>query len=549
MSLIDAILDEKRSGVIGGGSPQNPSWWVQRLFGGAPDSASGMPIDENLALTLSAFWNGVSIIAGAVGFLPWRVYETIKGGRAIRDTHPIDLLLHKRPNPNMSADVFRETLQEHALVWGNGYAEIEFNNAGVPMGLWLLLPNLVTPKVKTNSNGEKVVVYEVQTNGKTETLPSEKVFHVKGLGFDGIKGYSVIGFARESLGMARAVERYGSTFFRNDATPSYALQHPGELGDEAHKHLKKSIEDQHKGVNKSHQFMILEEGMKLQQLGMPAKDAQFISSRKFSVLEVARWLNIPPHMLKDLDKGTFNNVEMMGIEFVTYTLMRWLKRWEGEANYKLFGVDGRRKFFTEFITAALLRGDTKARFDAYRVAISSGWMSRDEARRLENLNSVEALQPFLQPLNMTTVGSSAPEPRANRTEDPGDQTVTIRVETEGNGGSEKFRTLFESTFRRVVTKEVNSLKRIVKKTDTRDEKILEFYTKLVDHIKEVIEPVMRVFGASPQAIEREAEHYVEDSRSQLMSAIESGTEAELLDEWTDSKVVRVVNGFLGRGTV
>ncbi len=549
MSLIDTILGEQRSGLIGGGSPQNPSWWVQKLFGGAPDSASGMPINEELALTLSAFWNGVSIIAGAVGFLPWRVYETIEGGRAIKDTHPIDLLLHRRPNPMMSADVFRETLQQHALVWGNGYAEIEFSGAGVPIALWLLLPNKVTPKIKTNDNNEQVVVYQVETNGKTDTLPAEKVFHVKGLGFDGLQGYSVIAYARESLGMARAVERYGSTFFKNDATPSYALQHPGELGDEAHKHLKKSIEDQHKGVNKSHQFMILEEGMKIQQLGMTAKDAQFISSRKFSVLEVARWLNIPPHMLKDLDKGTFNNVEMMGIEFVTYTLMRWLKRWEGEANYKLFGVDGQRKFFTEFITAALLRGDTKARFDAYRVAINSGWLSRDEVRRLENLNSVKELQSFLQPLNVTTVGSSEADARAKTTEDPKDQTVTIKIETEGNGGSEKYRGLFESTFRRLVTKEVNSLKRIIKKTDTRDEKILEFYSKFVDHIKEVIEPVMRVFGAGPQPIQREAEDYVENSRSDLTSALEAGTEEDLFGEWTDSKAVRIVNGFLGRGTV
>lgn len=549
MSLIDAILGESRSGVVGVSTPANPSWWIQKLFGGGGVSPSGMPVDEDSALTISAFWNGVSIISGAVGFLPWRVYEKIKGGRAIAETQPNDRLLHQRPNPMMSALTFRETLQQHALVWGNGYAEIEFNGAGAPIAMWPLLPNKVTPTLEKNSDGKQVLVYKVQTDGEMATLPAEKVFHVKGLGFDGIKGYSVIRYARESLGIARAEERYGSKFFANDATPNYALEHPGVLEDTSREHLKKSVEEGHKGVNKSHQFMILEEGMTLKQLGMPPKDAQYLASRKFSVLEVARWLDIPPSMLKDLDKGTFNNVEMQGIQFVVYTLMRWLKRWEAEANYKLFGIDGRRKYFTEFIVAALLRGDTKARFDAYRVAINSGWISRDEVRRLENLNSVEELQAFLQPLNMTTVGSSAPEPRQGRTEGKGDQTVTVRIETEGNGSSERFRTLFESTFRRVVTKEVNSLKRIIKKTDTRDDKILEFYGKFVDHIKEVIEPVMRVFGAGPHVIEREAEDYVENSRSELTGAIEAGTEAELLAEWTDGKVGQIVNGFLGRGMV
>ncbi len=549
MSLIDTILGESRSGIVGVSSPQNPSWWIQKLFGGGPDSPSGMPVDEDSALTISAFWNGVSIISGAVGFLPWRVYEIIEGGRAIKDTHPIDILLHRRPNPMMSPLTFRETLQQHALVWGNGYAEIEFNNAGTPIALWPLLPNKVTPKIKKNKNDQQVLVYDVQTDGETKTLPAEKVFHLKGLGFDGIKGYSVLRFARESLGTARAIERFGSTFFKNDATPSSILEHPGRLGDKAEAHIRKSWEDRHKGVNKAHKIAILEEGMKIHQLGIPPEDAQYLASRKFSILEVARWLDIPPHMLKDLDKGTFNNVEMQGIQFVTYTLMRWLKKWEGEANFKLFGIDGRRKFFTEFITAALLRGDTKARFDAYRVAINSGWISRDEVRRLENLNSVEELQSFLQPLNMTAVGSSAAEPRAIRTENQGDQTVTVRVETEGNGGSEKFRGLFESTFRRIVTKEVNSLKRLIKKTEARDDKILEFYDKFIDHIKTVIEPPMRVFGAGPEAIQREAEDYVERSRSDLTSALDGGTELELFSEWTESKAVKVVNGFLGRGTV
>ncbi len=549
MSLIDAILGESRSGVVGVSTPANPSWWIQKLFGGGGETASGMAVDEDSALTISAFWNGVTIISGAVGFLPWRVYEKITGGRAIRDTHPVDILLHQRPNPMMSSDTFRETLQQHALVWGNGYAEIEFDNAARPIALWPLLPNRVTPELKKDNNGRQVLVYKVQAEEKTVTLPAEKVFHLKGLGFDGIKGYSVIKYARESLGAARAVERYGSVFFKNDATPSYALEHPGKLGDEAEGHMRKSIEDKHKGVNKSHQFMLLEEGMKLQKLGIPPEDAQYLSTRKFSILEVARWLDIPPNMLKDLDKGTFNNVERQGIQFVVYTLMRWLKRWEGEANYKLFGKDGRRRFFTEFITAALLRGDTKARFDAYRVAINSGWISRDEVRRLENLNSVEELQPFLQPLNMIAIGSSAPEPRGNRAGDKRDQTVTVRVETEGSGGSQRFRGLFESTFRRIVTKEVNSLKRICKKTDARDEKIVDFYEKFASHVRDVLEPVMRVFGSAPNIIDREAEDYVERSRSDLIDALEAGTEAELLAEWTDNKAMKIVDGFLGRGAV
>ncbi len=595
MSILDVVLDDDRSGVIGGGNPRTPPYWLQKIFGGV-ETDSGVAINEENALTISAFWNGINIIAGAIGFLPLVLYRRIGQGRERAYTHPVYTLLHDRPNPYMDALVFRETLQGHLLTWGNAYAEIERNGAGGPKYLWPMAPNKVQPEIY--DNGSKIRYNYTTPQNTPRQIAFENVLHIKGLGFDGVKGYSVVGHARNSLGAAKAVEQYGARFFKNNATPPAILEHPKTLTDDAEKHLRESWEKMHKGTENAGRIAILEEGMKLHQIGIPPEDAQYLATRKFSITEIARWLNIPPHMIKDLEKATFSNIEHLGIEFIVWTLTPWMKRWEFEMTHKLISKDQRRTFFAEFIPAALLRGDTKSRFEAYRIGIYSGWMNRNEVRGYENMNPADGLDDYLQPLNYKVVGepdpriapapaprsAPAPEPRPPAIEDnagdPGDNLGitdeidrlnpdtgdvpgtasdldrTADVDNPADpppdpsgrpGPAEGFQALFESTWRRIVTKEVNALRRVIKKPDRVAERVQEFYDKHFDHVVEVLGPVLKVFGAGDQAVQDEARKYIDDSKSDLLAGLRYWDPEEILDGWKDDKALQMTAEFLARG--
>lgn len=552
MSVLTNILPDVRSSH--GLNPQSPSFWIQQLFG---DRFGPARITENNALTISAWWNGINIISGTIGWLPFAVFERrADGGRTRVPTHPVHTLLHDRPNPLMDALVFQELLQSHALAWGNGYAEIERNGAGDPIALWPLPPNRVTPEV---TDDRLSIRYKfIDTDGKPQFIRFENMFHLKGLGFDGIKGFSVVRIARESLGTTKAIERYGSRFFENNATPPAVLEYPGVLTDTSVTNLRNSWEKQHKGPDNAGKIAILEQGMKLNQIGVPPEDAQYLSSRKFSVIEIARWLDIPPHMLKELERATFSNIEQQGIEFVTLTLVKWFKRWEHEANFKLFNTEDRSRFFAEFIPNALLRGDTKARFEAYRMSISSGWMNRNEIRIIENLNPDEPeLDKYLQPLNFVTVGQGTSEDLERLLRQARAKTVESSNESDQIvmpvcGEEEKdsaFRELFECAWRRIVTKEVNSLSRIIKKKDVGPEAIENFYQKHFTDVEETLGPVLRVFGADSQAVQEEVEKYIDDSKNDLLAALKNWNPVDTLLEWKENKAVRMAEEFLQRGAI
>lgn len=548
MSILGSIIGSSHRDVQGGGNPQTPQWWVQRLFGGGQDTLAGVSMDQEKALTLSAVWNAVNIISGAVGFLPFLVFRKEKTARHRAPLHPVNRIIKERANPYVDALTFRETIQGWVLTWGNGYAEIERNGASVPINLWPIPPNKVTPKIigDGGDEGPRRVVYDVVDKGPGRArIPFEDMFHIKGLSPDALRGYSPVDVGRESLGIAKATENYGGVFFKNNGTPPSFMTHPGKLGDPALEHLKKSWKDNHQGTENQHKMAILEEGMDIKTLGLPPEAAQFLDSREFSVVEVARWFDIPPHMIKSMKQATFSNIEHQGLEFVTWTLMKWLRRWESETNMKLFGDVGRRTFFSEFITAALLRGDTKSRFDAYRVAINSGWMNRNEVRSLENLNPVDALDGYWQPVNVISVGEETDEeplgtvvpmleaPDAEASESEPERTL------EEKALALRYDELFSSTWSRIVTKEVNALKRIIKKDDARD-KVVEFYGRHEEHVAEVLTPVLKIFSVGPDAVRREARKYTEDSRADVLSVLAGeGDAMELLTEWSLNKARRM----------
>ena len=292
-----------------------------REMDGVPitSSATSVPVNEDTALTVSAVWNAVQIIAGTVGSLPLHLYKrTADGDREIMRDHPLYSILHDEPNPEMSAMDFRETMQAHVLTWGNAYAEIQRNGANQIAGLWPLMP----ARVSVQRDGGGTLFYSVynQSNASTRRIEAADMLHVKGWGPDGVLGYSVIGKARQSLGYTMATEGFGSAFYGNATIHGGVVKHPGRLSEQAHTRLLHDLEARHKGGPNAFKLAILEEGMSWESMGMPLSDAQFLESRIHQIQEVARWFNIPLHMLKELTHATFSNIEHQALEFVQHTL-------------------------------------------------------------------------------------------------------------------------------------------------------------------------------------------------------------------------------------
>jgi HK97 family phage portal protein len=372
------------------------------LFGGGQTS-TGVTVSEETALTYAAFWSAVTRISADVASLPLILYKRDKTGAKQRFTdHPLYWLLHDEPNPEMSAMVFRETLQAHVLTWGNGYAEIERNGAGRPYALWPLAPTRVSPFRPSNDPYGPLRYRVSNPSGGDTILRAEDVLHIPGLGYDGSCGYSVVGKARESLGLGLATQQFGATFFGNGATFGGVFSHPTTFAPGAEETFKKAINNNNVGVDKAHRYLVVQEGMTYTALGVPPNDAQFLETRKFQIAEVARWFNIPAHKLGDLEHATFSNIEHMAIEYVQDTLRPWLVRWEQECNRKLIAPQEKGIQYTEHLMDALLRGDIQSRYNAYAVGRQWGWLSSDDVRAFENMNPLPGGQGtfYLVPQNM-----------------------------------------------------------------------------------------------------------------------------------------------------
>jgi HK97 family phage portal protein len=374
------------------GQLKNPSWW-ESVFTGSSTSA-GIRVTADSALHQPAVFACVRVISEDVASLPIKVYSRVSDMvREGVDSHPVSKLLTKKPNAEMTPFTFKEVITAHVLLYGNGYAEIEKDNAGNVIGLWILLPEKMQVGIV---DGEVVYVYN-SGNGQV-TYPSDRIFHIKGLGHDGLIGYSPIEYARETIGISAAMEKSGGTFFSNASRPSGILSHPAKLSEGAAKRLREGWQGMYSGSENTGRTAILEEGMKWEQLSIPHSDSQWLESRQYSLQDIARMYRVPPHMIGDLSRSTFSNIESQQIAYMQSTLMPWLRRWEQEINRKLIG-DDEQKVYAEFLAEELLRGNTLERYDAYRMARESGWLSVNDIRKRENLNPVEGGDSYIQPLN------------------------------------------------------------------------------------------------------------------------------------------------------
>ncbi|CCI63005.1 portal protein [Streptococcus phage Javan122] len=356
------------------------------LFG---RTTSGQNVDEFKAMQTTAVYACVRILSEAIASLPIHVYERTDKGKEKRVDHPLYFLLHDEPNPEMSSFVFRETLMSHLLIWGNAYVQIIRDRSGNIISLYPLLPDKMS--VHRDSRGILYYKYQRQTEENpniTETgtviLPQEDVLHVPGLGFDGLIGYSPIALAKNAIGMTLATEEYGASFFRNGANPGGVLEHPGILKDP--KRVRDSWNEVYKGVTNAHKVAVLEEGMKYTQIGIPPEEAQFLQTRKFQINEIARLYRIPPHMVGDLEKSSFSNIEQQSLEFVKYTLDPWVVRFEQSFKRALFLPEEKKTHFIKFNVDGLLRGDYQSRMNGYAVGRQNGWLSTNDIRELEDLN-------------------------------------------------------------------------------------------------------------------------------------------------------------------
>lgn len=374
------------------------------LMDGAP-TASGVQVNEFTALNLSAVWAAVRLLANAVAVPPLLLYERQERGRRRATDHPLYRILHDRPNPEMTAVTFKQVIQAHAVTWGNGYAEIERDGAGRPRALWPLLPHLTWVERR---NGRRVVVTTL-LDGRQVALPAENVLHVPGLGYDGLMGHSVIRHARESLGLARAAELYGASWFAGGGRPSGVLMYDKALSPEQKANLRQEWQQIHGGLKNAHRVAILEAGMKWQQIGLPPDDAQFLGTREFSVEEVARWFGVPPHKLAHLKHAHFSNIEHQKIEFHTDSALPWYVTWEQAVNTTLIPERERSRYYAEFLAEALLRGDHKTRYEAYSIGRQWGWLSANDIREMENMNPLpgEEGDIYLVPLNMVPASVAA----------------------------------------------------------------------------------------------------------------------------------------------
>ena len=517
--IVDSITSlERRSNL------RNPDdWLVDAMVG--PRTVSGMRAGPREAMTLASFYAGVRNISEDVGKLPLKFYERVAtGGKREAVEESLWFTLHDQPNPEMSSMTFRETLTQHAIVLGDGYAEIV--RVGRDVDLWPLDPTRVRIE-RDRSTGDLRYVLPATHNERERIFRSEEIFHLHGLGFNGLGGYSVATMARESIGVALALRASGAALFGNNSRPGGVLQTPNKLDGAARRNMRESWERVHGGAESFNKTAILEQGVTFTPIAITNKDAMWIEAGHFSVEEFARWLRIPPHKIQHLLRSTFSNIVAQNIEYVTDTLMPWLIRWEQEIQRKLitpmFGARIRSPFFAEHVVDALLRGDIETRYRAYAIARNWGWESANSILGLENRNPIGPQgDVYLVPENMANAERLLDEPEPpSDVPPPGDgdgdnddngavdASVRLlaleqssRVARDVNGDDEKIHKIADvhapmlvEAFRRVLRVEVKQVTNRAK-SGKFDDWAEQFYEAHVKHVRGALIPVVETFVGS-----------------------------------------------------
>lgn len=361
------------------------------------------------ALRVATVYACVRVIAETIASLPVGLFQRLDDGgkRRILDSELLDLVRYT-PNRYQTSFEWREQIMSHLLLRGNAYVEIvRRDRDGRPLEL-----NVLSPDDMTVTGGEYGAVYTYKPSGSGEKVfkqdsPTQPkpILHFKGLSMDSLIGRSVIGDAADTFFAASAAQQYGRRVLENDATPGLVIKHPEVLDEESAVRLRESWQAAFRGPANAGRTAVLEQGMSIEKVSMTAEDMQFLDSRRFLRTEIASIFRVPPHMVGDLDRATFSNIEQQGIDFVTHTIRPWIVRLEMSLNQSLLSASERRTQFFEFNLDGLMRGDLQSRYMAYMTGRQAGFLSVNEIRRWENLDPIgERGDVFLEPLNMQEVG-------------------------------------------------------------------------------------------------------------------------------------------------
>lgn len=487
----------------------------------------GKVVTPESALQFSAVFACVKIISETLASVPLIVYRRRSdGGKDRASEHPLYKLLRNRPNRmKMSGLEFREMLTAHVLLWGNAYAQILRNRNGEPLEVYPLHPSRVRPDF--SPTGE--LVYLVRTSdGKETVLSADEVFHIRGYRDSGHEGLSPVAAFRQAITLGLSLEDFGKNFFEGGAFPSSVLEYDGTLGDEAKKNLRESWQALYGGSSRGKKVAVLEAGLKWKPMGIPQTDAEFLATRRFQVEEIARIYRVPPHMLADLTRSTYSNIEQQSIDFVTYTMLPWFRRWEEAITRDFLGGDD-SEVFSEFLIDGLLRGDTLSRFQAYGLGRQWGLYSINDIRVKENMNPIGPEgDVYLSPLNMVPAGDErAPEPGQQGTPDT---TPAEAAPMGGRSAAESFRPLLRETFARIARREAGMVASALKKRGENSEKeaILGAFEGHDTFVRECLGGVFTALeGATAGAITREnlektLENYLKTALEQAISGERAG---------------------------
>jgi len=486
---------------------------------------SGMKVDDQTAFTYSAFWACVKIISETVSYLPWHVMNSGSKKNVATD-NPLDRIVYRSPNSEMSAFQFKELIISQALTWGNFHAEIERNRIGDIVNLW----PIDASRVNRDRDNNGRLVYEISNEmaGNTVIQPKD-IFHVRGPSRDGINGYSVIEMSRESIGLGLASEAFGAAFFGNGAIPATVIKNGGgaKLSGEGVKNLLSTWNKKNKGAKNARRTEYLDAGLEVEVLGIPPSDAQFLETRKFQITEIARWFRIPPHKLADLERSTHTNIESQNIEFVTDSILPWVSRIETQADFSLLRESDYGRYYNKINVKGLMRGDSKARSEYYKTLAALGALSIDEIRDLEDQDLLGGDVGGLRmvPMNMTT-----PE-----------RMVSGDIK-QGSGVSNSVNGLMLETAQRFCKLELKRVAKAHEKTDYRIY-LQDFYIgharSLVDGFSRVASLVFEQLNTKPLHIDSALTQffgdYVSKSADQLQNAIESERLNALLCSWDARK--------------
>jgi HK97 family phage portal protein len=549
---------------------QTPPGYVSKW--GGIETASGVAVDENTALNSTAVWACVNILAQDVASLPLILYRRVGTNKVRAVDHPLYRVMHDQPNEEMTSVEWRETLQGHLATWGNAFAEIEYDGAGRVVALWPWRPDRARME---RVNGQLFYGFRERATAEEKFYPGWKILHVRGLGSNGLWGYSPIAMERQAIGLAMATEEYGARFFGNGAAPGGVLEHPGHLGPEAFENLKTSWAETHQGLENSHRIAILEEGLKYQQVGIPPEDAQFLETRKFQLAEIARIFRIPPHMIADLEKATFSNIEHQSIEYVTHSLRPWLVRWEQRLNQRLLTEAEQKEYYFEFLVDGLLRGDIQSRYQAYAIGKQWGWLSTNDVREIENMNDVDGGDDYWVPMNMGVAGeekSVGTLERSNvgtlRTDFRNDSPFAMQEEelrSLRNSGAVRERrrlakaheVIFEDALGRAIKREVQDLRAGAKKyLSQRDEQgwelwLGDFYREHERSIYKFLDPPALAYGmqvndAAWKEAEKDAEELTQNQVRFIRSLVATYASQHVYDN--QERIQTVVREAVAAGT-